>query len=292
MCSQQTYVTVIFLRPGVTYLQHVISGNKSRINLPGSVYVWKQKTVSLYCGHFSSPYNIHSRARFRGQEKGCLMWVHLCWTRKHSNGQNRTSIFAVAVLSRYSDVIMSAVASQITGVSIDCSALCSGTAKCQGLRHWPLCGELPAQRGSNAENDSIWWRHHDAVTCYIKCDEGYRWRLWLYNWTKWRYLKVCGWNACEFTCVGPFHYWFPTKNYNLMEIAFHTHSNANRLITTKFGDWVVRACAIMCSDLITVYSIDIHRIHLQIKLHNTITHTCKSVVIYGESTTSPKIEGR
>ena len=43
-----------------------------------------------------------------------------------------------------------------------------------------------------------------------------------------------------------------------------------------------------------VYSIDMHRIHLQIKLHNTITHThtCKSVVIYGESTMSPKIEGR
>ena len=41
-----------------------------------------------------------------------------------------------------------------------------------------------------------------------------------------------------------------------------------------------------------VYSINIHRIHLQIKLHNAIKHTCKSVVIHGESTTSPKIEGR
>ena len=34
-------------------------------------------------------------------------------------------------------------------------------------RHWPLCGEFtgtgefPAQRASNAENISIWWRHHD-----------------------------------------------------------------------------------------------------------------------------------
>ena len=34
-------------------------------------------------------------------------------------------------------------------------------------RHWPLCGEFtgtgefPAQRASNAENVSIWWRHHD-----------------------------------------------------------------------------------------------------------------------------------
>ena len=32
-------------------------------------------------------------------------------------------------------------------------------------RHWPLCGEFtgefPAQTASNAENVSIWWRHHD-----------------------------------------------------------------------------------------------------------------------------------
>ena len=33
-------------------------------------------------------------------------------------------------------------------------------------RHWPLCGEFtgpgdfPAQRASNAENVSVWWRHH------------------------------------------------------------------------------------------------------------------------------------
>ena len=28
-------------------------------------------------------------------------------------------------------------------------------------RHWPLCGEFPAQKASNAENVSIWWRHHE-----------------------------------------------------------------------------------------------------------------------------------
>ena len=33
-------------------------------------------------------------------------------------------------------------------------------------RHWPLCGEFtgtgefPAEKASNAENVSIWWRHH------------------------------------------------------------------------------------------------------------------------------------
>ena len=37
-------------------------------------------------------------------------------------------------------------------------------------RHWPLCGEFtgtsefPAQRASNAENVSIWWRHHEQFS--------------------------------------------------------------------------------------------------------------------------------
>ena len=31
-------------------------------------------------------------------------------------------------------------------------------------RHWPLWGEFPAQRTSNAENVSIWWRHHGLST--------------------------------------------------------------------------------------------------------------------------------
>ena len=43
-------------------------------------------------------------------------------------------------------------------------------------RHWPLCGEftgtgeLPAQMACNAENVSIWWRHHDRMTypCLIR----------------------------------------------------------------------------------------------------------------------------
>ena len=29
----------------------------------------------------------------------------------------------------------------------------------------PVTGEFPAQRASNAENVSIWWRHHDLAMC-------------------------------------------------------------------------------------------------------------------------------
>ena len=40
-------------------------------------------------------------------------------------------------------------------------------------RHWPLCrespvtGEFPAQRANNAENVSIWWRHHVSLASNI-----------------------------------------------------------------------------------------------------------------------------
>ena len=74
-------------------------------------------------------------------------------------------------LAHHSDVIMSAMASQINGVSFVYSAVYSGAdKKTSKLRGTGLCegnslvtGEFPVQRGSNAENDSIWWRHHIFV---------------------------------------------------------------------------------------------------------------------------------
>ena len=38
------------------------------------------------------------------------------------------------------------------------------TGLCEG--NWPVTGELPAQMANNAENVSIWWRHHER---HIKC---------------------------------------------------------------------------------------------------------------------------
>ena len=66
--------------------------------------------------------------------------------------------------------IMSTVASQIIGVSIVYSTVCSGLdkKKTSKIRVTGLCegnsqvtGSFPVQRGSNAENVSIWWHHHD-----------------------------------------------------------------------------------------------------------------------------------
>ena len=67
------------------------------------------------------------------------------------------------------DVIMSAMASQITSLTFVYSTVYSRrrSKKTSKFRvtdlyvgHSPVTGEFPAQRASNAENVSIWWRHH------------------------------------------------------------------------------------------------------------------------------------
>ena len=77
--------------------------------------------------------------------------------------------------SHDSDVIMSAAAFQITGISIVYSTVCSGAdqrkhqssaslAFVRGIHRWPV--DSPHKAPSNAENVSIWWRHHELSVFY------------------------------------------------------------------------------------------------------------------------------
>ena len=71
--------------------------------------------------------------------------------------------------THYSDAIMGTMASRITGLTIVYSTVSSGadqrkhqnyvTGIC--AENSPVAGEFPAQMASDAENVSIWWRHHD-----------------------------------------------------------------------------------------------------------------------------------
>ena len=74
----------------------------------------------------------------------------------------------------YGDVIMGAISSLITSLTIVYSTVYSdadrkktskllGTGLCVG--NSPGTGEFPAQMASNAENVSIWWRHHAMRVC-------------------------------------------------------------------------------------------------------------------------------
>ena len=79
--------------------------------------------------------------------------------------------------SHYNDVIISAMASQITSLTIYLLNRLFGrrskkTPKLRvtGLCAWnsPATGEFPAQRASNAENVSNWWRHQGNT---LKCHD-------------------------------------------------------------------------------------------------------------------------
>ena len=65
---------------------------------------------------------------------------------------------------------MGTIASHITSLTIVYSTVYAGADQrnIKAPRHRPLCREftgdrwIPAQMASNAENVSIWWRHHDS----------------------------------------------------------------------------------------------------------------------------------
>ena len=99
------------------------------------------------------------------------------------------------------DVIISVMASQITSNSIVCLAVCSGVhqrnrqssallAFVRGIR-W-----IPLTKPSNAENVSIWWRHHVWTVCHRKgvsvYIEGTAWgRLFFFHINSYWWKIVC-----------------------------------------------------------------------------------------------------
>ena len=74
----------------------------------------------------------------------------------------------------YSDVIISGVSNRKPHDCLLSRLFRRRSKKTSKLRATGLCvgnspvtAELSAQRASNAENVSIWWRHHDHMTIYI-----------------------------------------------------------------------------------------------------------------------------
>ena len=93
---------------------------------------------------------------------------HCCWC--------PGSLLRQFISSHYSSAMVSAMASQIIGVSMVCSTVSSGAD--QGKHHssallafvrgiYPVAGEFPSQRALNVKNVSIWWRHHGWYYPYL-----------------------------------------------------------------------------------------------------------------------------
>ena len=109
------------------------------------------------------------------------------------SAQSRSSIS----FRHYSDMIMSAMASHITNVTIVYSTVCSGadqrryqsSASLAFVKgNAPVTGEVPAQRASISESVFIWWRHHESLywhwddrLCKPNVMNKSRFHIWLNN---------------------------------------------------------------------------------------------------------------
>ena len=117
------------------------------------------------------------------QNNGKVNNVHLSEDRLNMKGLRIiicSSGLDIIFGNHYGDVIMGAIASRITSLTIVYSAVYSDRSKKTsklrvtgfGVGNSPGTGEFPTQMASNTENVSIWWRHHDSCYCLqltLKC---------------------------------------------------------------------------------------------------------------------------
>ena len=97
----------------------------------------------------------------------CMRGLYISHARTRTCTRTRTP--PPSWKTHYDDIIMGTIASQITSLTIVYSTVYSGAdqSKYQSSASlafvWGIhrgTGEFPAQMASNAENVSIWWRHH------------------------------------------------------------------------------------------------------------------------------------
>ena len=99
-------------------------------------------------------------------------WTPTSAVPKEAVTLNHSLTYINMYIKHYGDVIMNAITSQITSLAIVYSTVYSDADQrnhqsSASLAFVRVPGEFPAQMASNAENVSIWWRHHETESMHI-----------------------------------------------------------------------------------------------------------------------------
>ena len=86
----------------------------------------------------------------------------------------------------YNDVIMNTMASSITSLTIVYATVYSDADQ-RKHQSSPVTADFPVQMASNAENVSIWWRHH--VMSVLEWCSGAKCVQWICSCTEWQILQ-------------------------------------------------------------------------------------------------------
>ena len=181
-------------------------------NPPGHQLSWKV-SIFISCNPHHYKYRLQAckhRSRINGPYQRPTTYWNLFNTRRHFDVMNVYSLHYMATLScnidimetkmtltfisckeseefdcdknghmpYYNDVIMSAMASQITSLTIFTQRFIQGAdqrkhqssaslAFVRGIHRWPV--NSPHKGPSNTENVSIWWRHHANALPFYMC---------------------------------------------------------------------------------------------------------------------------
>ena len=134
------------------------------LDLPICALIWRRmKSAAMVLSWFgrnipvSAPESLIQVLKYKG-----TVWLFYLDT---LHAESRELLPICLEIGLLYDVIMAAIASQITGISIVCSTICSDADQRKHLNSAPMAfvrgiHRWPSQRASNAENVSIWWRHH------------------------------------------------------------------------------------------------------------------------------------
>ena len=114
------------------------------------------------------------------------------------------------------------------------TGLCAGNS--------PGTGEFPAQRASNAENVSIWWRHHDLDQCWDIVD------------------------------------WTHRNNLNEIFIEFHTFSFKKSIGKCRLENDVHFVSAPLCQEAVSTYFSSLIVLDLVLEINTNCVVTTKTTV--------------
>ena len=154
-----------------------------------SLVFWKDllATYKIWSGRVKAKANAGSAWDGAVCDSGCNWFVPHLWKLLYSSGWYVIAACYSIPLPEfvlqmdYNDVIMDAMASQMISRPIVYSTVYSGTyqrkyqssASLAFVRGNSLVtGEFPAQRASNAENISIWWRHPESIISLQRRNSG------------------------------------------------------------------------------------------------------------------------
>ena len=138
-------------------------------------YEDKTTSRSSYPG-YAKPYAGKTASSYRGRPK-CVHSCQCFWSYRLRGPCHPT-------VKHYNDVIMDAMASQITSLTSVYSTVYSGVNKKQNIkapRHWPLCGEFTGDRWIPRTNDQL------RRKCFHLMSSS--WRFWTGQYSTWRGLN-------------------------------------------------------------------------------------------------------